>query len=206
MLPFLNRLSRLAPPTTGPYQQGYGVQEDGDNNRLSQLNYDTPILDQYKQELLNNYPNYDDYKPSFGRKLLAGLAGSNFNEVQAIKNAPWDEAQNRYYAKTKILGEGANVEEKQIANKRNIANNEAMNAIREEQNRIRQQSADTALQKERDIHETKVADMERKVNEANAKLEQREREYNGKREDSKSLLEFHKAQLDALNARHQLDL
>lgn len=171
-------------------------------SKLSGLSFPTPMLDKYAQTL-NNPPNPKDYEPSFGRKLLGSIAGMGAGASPAgisdgqpigfrydpkmaglahdqIVDEPYDRAMGKFSQLAKIQGEGANVEEKSIANKRGLAVADARNEIAQDRIKILQQQADTAKQKEADIkvdHEKRAIEKER---EFDTKLAETKREYEGK--------------------------
>lgn len=108
------------------------------NNLQNPQNFQTPILDKYSQ-FLNQAPNPNDprFKPGFGRKLVAGLSGlgaSSPSEALGVQNYILDEPYNKemqnYSTKAKLYGEGANIEERSITNKRLMQHEAQMDEVR----------------------------------------------------------------------------
>ena len=56
------------------------------------------------------------------------------------------------------------------------------------------------------IYQTKIKDMERKAEEANAKLELAQQQLQGRENNTTATMAYRQAQLEAVNARHELDL
>jgi hypothetical protein len=82
-----------------------------------------PALSAY-QKALEEQPTYDQFKPSFGRKLAAGIAGGaaglggdargGVQMAQYIKDAPYDRAKGEYESRMKNLGASAKLEQDEI--------------------------------------------------------------------------------------------
>jgi hypothetical protein len=127
--------------------------------------FDTPMLRQL-QNYVTNVPQYSDYAPSRTGRIMASLAGmggsvspqsmwggvpvgfkadtgKQFEITKAIENAPYERALQNYQIGGQALEKGAGIEERDIQNKREIE-------YQREQNRIRQESVDTAAKKESD--------------------------------------------------------
>lgn len=73
-------------------------------------------------DTLNNPPNKDDYKPSKGRKLaaiIAGLSGDP-NAGRGVMDANFNDANDEYQERLKRLKEGADVENADTTQKRQL--------------------------------------------------------------------------------------
>ncbi len=102
-------------------------------------------------------------------------------------------------AQTAELGQKAKGTELQTTELKNKIGNEKFN-----QN-LETQKFNLENKKNDQIFATKQADMQRKMDEANSKLEQAERKMQGQQGNMDAMAQYHKAQIDALTAKHDMD-
>lgn len=121
LIKFIRRRDMFAPSeteTTTPLNNdGFMFQQPAE--------YDTPMLDQYKQHLGTN-PNRADYNPGKGYKILSGIASffgnydnpaNAYSQTRGMLDEPYQRARADFRDKGSILGELADVEQKDIATK-----------------------------------------------------------------------------------------
>lgn len=187
-------------------------------SKLSGLSFPTPMLDRY-QQTLNNPPNPANYEPSRMRKVLGAIAGfgaggspSGISDGQPVgyhfdprmsalahdqvTDEPYDRAMGKFSQLAKIQGEGAKVEEQNIANKRGIAVADARNEMQGREAAINQQKVDIARQKEHDIFTTKQQDLERKIADSESKMQFLQQEAQRKQGDFEAQLKVHQQTLE----------
>lgn len=187
-------------------------QDQPQQSKLAGLSFPTPMLDKYAQTL-NNPPNPKDYQPSMGRKILGSIAGMGAGASPVgisdgspigfkydprmaglahdqIVDEPYDRAMGKFSQLAKIQGEGAKVEEQNIANKRGIAVAEARNEISQDRIRILEENARTAAKKESDIkadHDRREVERERQFNDREERLKNEFKDKQGNFEDKLAL-------------------
>jgi len=102
-----------------------------------------PALSSYREHI-QSMPEYEDYKPSFARKLVAGLVGAGLqgergvNFAQETVNQPYHEAVSRWSMKTAPLRESAQLEEFDSRTKRKYIDDARETALRQQKQQIEQ--------------------------------------------------------------------
>src|SRR3990170_3775806 len=101
---------------------GFPVQEFRNNSlgdMLGSFMNQAPATQGYFDFLQQGPPEYEDYKPSWGRALLGGLAGGiagmknpmqGIDVAQTITEQPYMRALNQYMMKRQGLGEASKAE------------------------------------------------------------------------------------------------
>ncbi len=130
-----------------------------------------------------------------------------------VKYGKYNNEMSDFQNRVKALGIGANEEDRYNTNERIRTNNAQTQEVNRQKADILQQRADAfdqqvaiADRKENDIHETKMADLDRKIKEADAKLELAKVKLGQGQQSIDNLKAFHDAQINSLNARHNADL
>ena len=183
----------------------------------SQQDVDLPVyqpehamLDQFSQSL-QGMPQRE--KPGFGRRLLGAIGGlgidnpiASMKVTDEITNKPYYQKLEDWKLRTGTLEKGAELENRRNINKRLFAGTEERTRHAIETEKAKSRELEISKEKSDRIYETKLADLERKANEAQNKLELAEKTLSSRNTNAESDRELRKAQLDAMNARHQLDL
>jgi hypothetical protein len=173
-----------ADDTAPPQPSTSGTATDTPDNPLSSLSndkqYPTPLLDRLKKMYLEEAPNPDDYKPSLGRRILAGIAAGSgasaggisggqmvgfkddVKEGIAARNevleGPFNRASKRFDDRARGLTKAAEVEEKQVGNYRTADQ-------RAREDTLKRDALNNAIQKNANIYETKIMEIQRKTDE-----------------------------------------
>jgi len=208
------------------------------NSILSSLsNYQTPMLDKYR-DYVNNLPQPSDYQPSSTQRVLAGLAGmggnrpagmwggvpvgfvnnpeSQYSVTQAMLNQPYQKALTNYEAGGKMLEQGAGIEERDIANRRGIAEtqaridettreNKARDADREVLRDRQQQDSDTRLAKAQDDAKKAADALAEKKTEYEETMQRLKDESAKKDANAQALLKFHEDTAAAMQRLHEAE-
>jgi len=120
---------------------------------------DGPAISAYREHI-QNMPEYEDYKPSFARKLVAGLVGAGLqgergvNFAQNTVNQPYHEAAARWNMRTAPLRESAQLEELGSRTKRKYIDDARDTALQHERQRIQDDQRDMEFDR-------KLLDLER---------------------------------------------
>lgn len=105
---------------------------------------DGPALSQYRDHI-QSMPEYEDYKPSFGRRLVAGLVGAGLGArspqqgiqfAESTVNKPYHEAISRWNMETAPLRESASLEEMGNRTKRRYIDDARETALRQQKQSI----------------------------------------------------------------------
>lgn len=188
--------------------------------RLSQLYQpQTQMSDMYKQALMQ-IPQPE--KPSMFRNIAAALAGlgsgagpadywggnavgfkgnpkAALETTDLVRNAPYYKAMEQYGVKTKALGAGATQEEKENTERARTAETTLLREQQFGKLKLDQEKSDQ-------IYEVKLSKLQQDLEIANQKADFAQQKLAADNSNKDARLEFNKAQLDALNARHQLDI
>lgn len=184
------------------------------NPALAQINqqYETPILNMYRQHLMNQ-PNPANYQPSFGRKLLAGLAGLNsnsgaeqYNITRAIQDEPYNRAMEGYSTRAKNLSEGANVEARDIENKRQIAYQSARTDLMNQANEIKREREAFLKDKSNQINEVAWAKIQQQYDALNQRYDYLMQDMARKGANSDELNTIARERIAAANDRHAAEM
>lgn len=190
-----------------------------------------PMMQQYSQ-LMQQFPNPANYQPSKTRRVLAALAGGlsagggamhgdpqagmrGYALSQDIVNAPWNKAMGAFDVRAKALEKGADVEQKMMGSEQRLESAQSRIAQMAENARIRDENykresdareARIALdtQKADQAHADKVADMQRKIDEANQKAEQARINAENKQNNAEALQKLAEARIAAQTAQREL--
>lgn len=176
-------------------------------------------MNAYVQQL-QNAPRRENYQPSRMRNIASILAGlgaggptgitegqvvgyhanpeAAFNVSRAIRDEPYNRALGDWETRNKPLLGAAQQEQARNVNERQLMLGE-LTRVQNEQ-RIR----DAEL-KSSQIYDTKIKDMQRKTDEAEKDRDLARQKFEADQTNKDNLLILHKAELAALNARHDLD-
>lgn len=214
--PLTARIAQMFPmqpqdPNTQPQDVSGGFQTSTDvtapapnppiniSQRMQDLYHPSnTATDAYTQQL-NAMPSRSNYKPTGMQRVLASVAGLGakngaeaFNTSRGIINAPYNEAEQDWEARTKAFGEGSRLEEAGNKDKRALAE--------------KQIDQEITAAKEKDIFNTKVADMERKIDEANRIIRIREEQLRVNQNSQVAHENLYQAQIAQRDAQHALDI
>lgn len=201
--------------------------------RMQEL-YNPEFTDQNNfRGAVSDMPARSNYQPGKLRQVAAAMAGlgagvqpasmwggvpvgmrsspeAAYRVTRGINEAPFDAATEDWKNKIGPLGTLANREETRNKEDRINANETVTRELSDNKeknaNVVNLQKLEDARKKEADIWATKQADMQRKIDESNAKLEQAAERMKQQGENQVAVLEFHRAQLAAQDARHALDI
>lgn len=136
----------VAPPPQSPDDTDMGFDAGA---RMKELySPHTQAIDKFNQ-LINQYPNRADYKPSMLRKIAAGLAsfGRGGPAMSAqIMTAPWDAALADWQNKIKPTAEAANMERFQNTNERTMAYQTVANELKQRSQDLKEKNDATNAQ------------------------------------------------------------
>lgn len=104
---------------------------------------------------------------------------------------------------TPFQAAGLNIKREDLANDR--AKITQTGKLGEEKLGLAEKGHELDVKKNQNIYDTKHADMQRKIDEANTKLDLAERQFQSKQGDAEALSKYHQAQMDATKAQHDLD-
>lgn len=113
---------------------------------------ETPALDQYRGYLQEGPPDYNQYRPGFGKRLLSSLAagftgategmGRGIQMGEQLRDAPYRMAYGNWQARGKQLGDLADVEAKYSDVNRKWMSDVAEIIDRQEDNERAEETAD----------------------------------------------------------------
>lgn len=125
---------------------------------------DGPALSSYRQHI-QSMPEYEDYKPSFGRKLVAGLVGAGLgakspaagiNFANDITQRPYHEAVQQWESRIRPMQEAAGLEELGQRTKRKYINDARDTALK-------QQHQQTIEDQQFNEFDRKILELERNI-------------------------------------------
>lgn len=198
---FLDEL-RARNTSTGPVGPNAGglVGPQGEQSLSGVLNTITPFLHQMRNRNLEDYKAkalFDNnlsmqqggirrMDPNADMNGMNVVMGQNQNEITPFQRAGLGIDQQRLGLEKEKLKQADQGGDEKLA--------------------LDKEKFGLEQQKNQQIYETKLADMERKSNEANQKLELAQRQLEARQGDAAAQLAFHQAQLEATKAQHALDL
>lgn len=147
---------------------------------------DGPALSQYRDHI-QSMPEYEDYKPSFGRRLVAGLVGAGLGArspqqgiqfAESTVNKPYHEAISRWNMETAPLRESASLEEMGNRTKRRYIDDARETALRQQKQSI---DEDTKFNE----FDRKLLDLERSFYDNQSRAEDRDADRAARVEDNR---------------------
>jgi len=131
---------------------------------------DGPALSTYREHI-QSMPEYQDYRPSFGRKLIAGLVGAGLGArspkegidfAEDFTKRPYHEAAAQWSMKTAPLREEAQLEELSGRTKRKYIDDARDTALRHQQQQVQSEQRDLNFDRQLlDIERNYYADKDR---------------------------------------------
>lgn len=209
------RLQQMFPqvdPWSGASMPDNTPSPDMNDNLMSSYQPRTDISNQY-QETLKNPPVRQPASKlrQVGAAISAGLTGmddpaAGIGIGQMVNDYPNIKAQGDYTTRLKELGAGAAEEDKYNINQRQLAMGTESANLKQREADIKQQRADMLDEKNRNIYDTKMADLQARVDKADKDRELATQRLEADRYNRDMINNLHNAELAALNARHALDI
>lgn len=171
-------------------------------------------------EQINPYPSFQKRDMEVDpMTIFHEIRNRNLNDAAAMQSMPirQDRVRSTFDPEAKpempvIYNPGmtefqkvqTDLERQKIAQSERLG--EGRLAISEAASRLGNERLELDQLKNKQIYETKILDMERKSNEAEARLKLAEQQLEGRRDDAASMLAFRQAREDALQARFDLEM
>ena len=158
------------------YSNQFPVQDFRDNSLGSMLGsfmQAAPQTRNYFDFLGQGAPQYEDYKPSFGRALLSGLAGGiagmknpmqGIDVAQSISSQPYMQALDQYMMRKQGLGEASKAEMGMLGLARQFGQDQTSQNQFSQNLGFQNRKLDTDVTLQREANNLKLQEMQRQNN------------------------------------------